>query len=293
MKSQLRSTSDSDETVAVSEMIIAYARFLRASGASHHTVNCRCRVLRKLHNDLPFGLAYASTDELDDWLGRERNPEWSQWTKHTYAGHISGFYSWAEGKYLHGNPAATMAKAGSPDGVPRPVTHDEFRTAVTLSRDPWRTAILIAAYAGLRVEEICGLHRHHVTQERIYLARAKGGAPAYVDTHPVLWEWLKDRPPGPLLVRGKGIPVTARWIGTHGRPHFDGIGLPAVTMHRFRHYFATNLLDETGDLELVRDALRHKSITSTQGYARVADRKRRLAIRSLPVRHDDQPPLDR
>ncbi len=46
-----------------------------------------------------------------------------------------------------------------------------------------------------------------------------------------------------------------------------GIGLGA-TCHTLRHSFATRLYQQTGDLLLVKEALKHRSITSTILYAR-------------------------
>lgn len=265
----------------MSEMIHAHARHLRAAGASRHTITARTGVLGRLHEDLPFGLAYAATDELEDWL--QRNAGWSTWTLVTYAMHIRGFYAWANGRLLVGDPAADMARPRHPDNVPRPVTDDELATALEQSPEPWLTAIHLAAYAGLRVSELCGVRRQDVTEGSIRIAREKGGNPAWVDTHPVVWELVEPRRPGPLCVRENGKPMTPAWISRYGRPFFDSIGLPEVTMHRFRHWFGTTLLDGGADLRTVQEALRHRSVTSTQGYTLVRDEQRRIAIRTLPA----------
>lgn len=271
----------------MSEMINAYAVYLRAKGAQPNTIDCRSRVLRKLHNDLPWGLAYASTDELIEWL--QRDPTWSGWTRHTYAGHVHGFYGWAVGRWLEGNPAHDVPVPPSPDCVPRPVTDTQFQTAIQGSDDLWRLAILLAAYAGLRCEEMCLLARDDVTERGIYIPRQKGGSPGFVDIHPLLWELIEPRPPGRLLVRPNGRPCYVHWFGTNQRKHFDRLGLQGVTLHRFRHWFGTTLLDETDNLRVVQEALRHRHVSSTQIYTKVAGKQRRLAIRSLPTRHLDHP----
>lgn len=40
--------------------------------------------------------------------------------------------------------------------------------------------------------------------------------------------------------------------------------------HALRHYAATSILKQTGDLELVRQVLRHESLTMTLRYAHIA-----------------------
>jgi integrase/recombinase XerD len=269
-----------DQVFAVSDLIGAHERHLRAAGRARKTITARVRLLNALHDELPFGLAYASTEELEDWLGRR---VWSAWTRRTYANHIRGFYAWAEGLWLAGNPAADMAKQRKPDAAPNPVSDDELAGALERSPEPWHTAITLAAFGGLRLAELAGVHREDVTETRIHIRKAKGGDGASIDTHPLIWEQIQERPPGPLLVRVSGKPAPARWFSDNERAFFDSIDLPGVHLHRFRHWFATSLLNATGDLRVVQEALRHKNVSSTQGYTKVAGGQRRLAIRSLPT----------
>lgn len=261
------------------DLVEMHARHLRACGNSPRTIKDRTDVLRRLDADLPDGLSYASTNELDAWLGHRA--DWSQWTRATYAMHIRGFYRWAEGRYLDGDPAIGMARPNRPPGVPNPVSDAQLRQALLRSPEPWLTAITLAAYAGLRASELAELHREDITPDLVRVRRAKGGAAGTVDTHPRIWSAVRDRPAGPL-VTWQGRAVTGRWVSAHARRHFDSIGLPDVHMHRFRHWYATTLLERGADVRTVQEALRHRSITSTQGYTLVAGGRRRDAIRALP-----------
>lgn len=266
--------------VAVSDLISSHLAHLRAKGLSERTATAREELLRRLHDHLPYGLAYAATDELDAWLGQ---PGWSRWTRATYAMHIRGFYRWATtAGALDGDPTADMARPRNPRCLPDPVTDDELGQALTRSGEPWQTAILLAAYAGLRVHEMATLHRADVTEDAIRLT-GKGGNPEVVDTHPVVWDHVRDRPPGPLITDAGGAAVTGKWLSANGRHHFDAIDMPRVHMHRFRHWFATTLLDSGASMRTVQEALRHTSVTSTQIYTKVRSGQRRLAIRSLPT----------
>ena len=48
-------------------------------------------------------------------------------------------------------------------------------------------------------------------------------------------------------------------------------GLPRkIGPHALRHYAATSILKQTGDLELVRQVLRHESLAMTLRYAHIA-----------------------
>lgn len=265
----------------MSYLIDLHLAHLRARAQSERTVGARGELLRRLHHELPYGLAYAATDELDAWLGS--HPKWSRWTRATYAMHIRGFYRWATtAGHLDGDPTADMAKPRNPRCLPNPVSDDELVQALARSADPWYTAILLAAHEGLRVSEIARLERRDVTEDVIRLV-GKGGDPEVVYTHPVVWEHVKDRPPGRLVRGPSGQLITGRWLSQHSSAHFARIGLPEVHMHRFRHWFATALLDAGNSLREVQESMRHQSVTSTQIYTKVRSGQRRLAIRSLPT----------
>lgn len=276
----ITSVSQRNDHVSMSDLIELHARHLRASGKAQDTIDARVEVIARLHADLPFGVAYASGEEIEEWLGHD---DWSQWTRCTYAMHIRGFYGWADGRYLAGDPTSGMAKPKTPDSVPRPVTDDELAHALEVSENPFRRAIILAAYAGLRAQECCRLDREDVTAELVRIRKAKGGSPATVDTHSVLWSEVRDAPPGPLLIGPNGGRLNrVRLSGQLGR-YLAARGLPGVTLHRFRHWYGTALLKGGADLRTVQEAMRHKSVSSTQGYTLVESGQRRLAIQSLPA----------
>ncbi|HEX2173736.1 MAG TPA: tyrosine-type recombinase/integrase, partial [Dehalococcoidia bacterium] len=49
-----------------------------------------------------------------------------------------------------------------------------------------------------------------------------------------------------------------------------GLGDLVVTPHRFRAWFATHLVEQTGDLAAVQDLLGHESANTTRIYTKVA-----------------------
>jgi integrase/recombinase XerC len=56
-----------------------------------------------------------------------------------------------------------------------------------------------------------------------------------------------------------------------------------MSMHRLRHWFATVILDEIGDIRVVQELLGHANVSTTGGYTRVAGRKKRAAVNVLPT----------
>jgi integrase len=266
----------------MSDLIEAHLAHLRASGHSPRTIRARADILTRLHHDLPTGIEAPTTDELDRWLGRA---SWTNATRYTYASHIRAFYTWACGgrhPHLDWNPAEDMARPKVPRWLPRPVTDDELRTALARAPEPYLTAILLAAYAGLRQSEILTLDRRDVTPEVIYVA-GKGGRRDAVPTHPVVWAHLFGWPAGPIIRLADGRRPHRQYLTDSEKRLFTAMGLPAVRYHRFRHWYATTMLAAVGDLRVVQECMRHASVTSTEIYTYVADGQRRLAINSLPV----------
>ncbi len=59
---------------------------------------------------------------------------------------------------------------------------------------------------------------------------------------------------------------------------------PGITLHSLRHYRGTVLLRATGDLEFVRQQLRHRFISSTQRYLHVDPERERKYLAALERR---------
>ena len=124
------------------------------------------------------------------------------------------------------------------------------------------------------------LERSDVTVERVHVRRGKGGRARFIPTHPLVWDLIRGRRDGPVLVAD--LPLTPdRLTKSQGR-HWQRIGMPEVHLHRFRHWFGTTLVDEGVGIEVVRELMGHRSIATTQGYVRVAQAKRDAAIVRLP-----------
>jgi len=274
----------SREHVIMSYLIDEHVDHLRALGRSPRTIEDREDVLRRLHAALPLGLAYATVRQIEQWLAGFQRAERSQWTLVGYDKHVRGFYRWADGRHLEGDPTALIPTPRRPGDRPNPVTDEELRLALERCSDWWRVAILLGALAGLRASEMAQLRCEDVTPEWIRIRRAKGGDPATVPTHPQLRELVSTCPQGWMLpAAAGGGPVNGRSLPPKARNYFDSIGLPTVHLHRFRHYFATNLLRRGVDIRVVQEVMRHQSVRSTQAYTQVVDAQKTAAVALLPA----------
>jgi len=93
-----------------------------------------------------------------------------------------------------------------------------------------------------------------------------------------LRRWLGDRDVGPLFTdrRGRRLP---RHVHRRFKKWLTAAGIArAASPHTARQTFATGLLARTGNLARAQAALRHRSITSTMVYVKVAEGAVRAAL---------------
>lgn len=273
-----------DEGVRMSDDLVAlHVAHLRAGGKSPRTIQSRRSVLVQLNNRLPFGLAFAATEQVEAWLAGLRETGRSRWTLSIYHYHVTRFYQWAtEAGYLDGNPTATIARPRKPQSIPKPVSEDELGRALGLP-EPFRTAVVLAGWAGLRASEIAACAREHIDPVRVLVVCGKGGDPGTVPTHPFVWRHVQGRGGGPLITDRWRRPVDGHWLTVNIRRAFDDLGLPDVHLHRMRHWYGTMIQTTLGDLRVTQECLRHRHVTSTQGYTQVTQERRAAAVAALPV----------
>ncbi|HEY8478077.1 MAG TPA: tyrosine-type recombinase/integrase [Chloroflexota bacterium] len=145
--------------------------------------------------------------------------------------------------------------------------------------------------SGLRVSEAAGLRRGDLDRAvRGARVQGKGRKERMVYFTPAAWQALEayfaargdgarqravgslpvfarhDRAAGPRLA-----PLTTNGIRNvvYGLAKAVGLEEVGLTPHRFRAWFATFLVDETGDLAAVQDLLGHESADTTRVYTRV------------------------
>jgi site-specific recombinase XerC len=138
--------------------------------------------------------------------------------------------------------------------------------------------------AGLRLGSALGLDVQDLDLvEGTARIRAKGGRRERVflpaATRGELAAFLAGRTRGPVFASQSGRRLSPRHVQRRFAQVRVTAGLPAaVTCHSLRHSFGTALLARSGDIELVRRALSHRSVSSTQVYARCGDDRLRAAV---------------
>lgn len=264
--------------MTAARLLDEFAGYARAAGHTDATIDRRRRVIGQIIADLGDPLT-ISGPALTTWFGRDG---WSPWTRATYRNAARSFFAFlVEYGHRGDDPAARLRRPRVPAGVPNPVSDAELAYLLAVSPEPWRTIIILGAYAGLRVAEIAALERADVTAETILVRRGKGGEAALVPCHPRIWAHLHGRGPGPVVRTPHGRTMTAASISSRQRAYFDSVGLPDVHLHRLRHWFGTAVQRGQGDIRVTQELMRHRSIASTVIYTRVTTAAKVAAIMAL------------
>ena len=274
---------------------------LAADGRSPHTVAAYRR-------DLAVFTAFAGDITLDDvtptlltsfmahhsvqlGAGGAR----AQSSINRYRVTVKALFAWAEARWLvQRNPTAIL-RCQRHRGLP-PVILDAGEIARLLEFDfagttGERDHLLIAfmLLTGCRLAETCALEISDIDLVAgiAVLRKPKGGDPDRVLLNPRLVSILKrqiDRatgPSSPLFASGRGRLSTrqVQRIVTQ-RVAEAGISKP-ITAHSLRHSFACLLYNQTGDIRLVQQALRHTHVSTTEVYAQVEPARWRREIAEL------------
>lgn len=254
---------------------------LRAAGRSEQTILARRNVLRMLQRDLGRPAAEATRAEIEAWLAR---PYWSRSTKSTYRFHLRGFFDWlVDTGQLEVDPTARLGRVRVPKPPPKPVTDEVLADMLARSHEPYRLWFLLAAYAGLRCGEIAVLRREDITADTLRVT-GKGDKTRIIDTHPLIWEAVRDLPRGMVCHYGtvyQHVHQASHAISQRVREHLQRLGVPGVSMHQLRHSFATRLLRAGVDLRVIQTLMGHASIATTERYLAVSSDQRRAAIHAL------------
>ena len=144
-----------------------------------------------------------------------------------------------------------------------------------------RTILTVAYAAGLRISEALRLQFGDIDPKRmvIHIRDAKQAKDRFVLLSPELLSalrcyWMEARPRGPhLFPGGRGRPVHIDVVRRVLKATRLELGFKKrVTLHSFRHGFATHLLEDGTDIRVIQALLGHSSLATTAHYTQVSTR---------------------
>jgi len=230
-------------------------------------------------------LESISRDVVEEWLTTALDVE--EGTRRNYIGHLHQFFLFVADRTGRSElPTEKIRRPRQPRRLPHPIRDEHLRLAVDRAPNPeMRCWLLLAAYGGLRCQEIAGVDVDHVREDTGFLLikRGKGREERQIAMHPAVLRALRDLPmppSGPLFCMTDGRRVTPHVVSQRINRHLDHLGVPS-TAHALRHWFGTNLLRSTHDLRIVQDALGHSSVATTQIYTAFDQERQTEAVRAL------------
>lgn len=252
----------------------------RAQGCSDETLRYyRAKFAPLLRHLAPVPMERWNRGHFDAFLNLTRPRPLSDTSRNAYRRDAKTLRSWAlDAGYRMGDLVGGM-KAKRPRRVRRdPLTSEQVRSLLAAATGPYRVAFALAAFAGLRLNDVRTIERKHVADGWIDKVATKNGEPIHVPIGPTLLAILKAAPvaSGPLCrlpkesATRRGI---ARVYEAAGVPRERGDGL-----HRLRHWYATNIEDGRARRDLL--AHRHGAVTDTY-VDRATDELRVASIEAL------------
>lgn len=135
-----------------------------------------------------------------------------------------------------------------------------------------RSAILVAAYTGLRASELLALTSTDLRKDTLTVGTSKNGKPRLIPFPSLLR--------GPLSALPLGLDYWQLHKGFSAARKAAGLG-PEVTFHTLRHSFASWMINAGVDILTLSKLLGHSSVNVTQRYAHLYDSTLRDAVRKL------------
>lgn len=141
--------------------------------------------------------------------------------------------------------------------------------------DEWYFVVWFMAATGARVSELLQIKAEHVLTGHLDIY-AKGGKirriyiPKNLQCEAIIWLQSRNIDTGYIFLNRQGERITSRGIADRLK-HFAtryGLNRNVVYPHSFRHRFAKNFLDRSGDIALLADLMGHESIETTRIYLR-------------------------
>lgn len=273
-----------------SPLIVDYLKHLRRRNLSPRSIALYRSIL--LRADFFAGLVDATADDLACWL--DMLPLAPR-ARYTYISALHGFYRWAVREDLiDGDPTEKLERPKLPRTVPRPIANVDLELALSLAEGRMRAWLTLAAYQGLRCQEIAGLRVDDLlfghTPPLLVVSAAKGRRERILPLHPdTMLAVQQFRPPraGFVFCRedrpGSTHPVTPHTVSDRIGMFLRSIGVNA-TAHQLRHWFGTSVYAESLDLRLTQELLGHADPSTTAGYVKYAQHHAAEVIGRLAAR---------
>lgn len=182
------------------------------------------------------------------------------------------------------NPCDQLTREERPRPKPRQICYltieEVSRLAATPCKDDEiKRAFLFACFTGLRYSDVKALQWSDIQNGFVRIRQRKTGDIVGIPLSENARRWLPEKSSGLVF----SLPAGAGWFRRHLTAWAKDAGIDKpVTFHVSRHTAATLWLTYGVDLYTCSRLLGHKSISVTQIYAQVVDKKKIDAVNAVP-----------
>jgi integrase/recombinase XerD len=275
-------------TINPSEVLEQFEHYQLAQGLARSTVENRASVIRALGH-MTEHPATASVFTLRRFLARE---DLTQGSRRTYRGVLAAFFSFLQEEGLRDdNPVDRVPTISVRRGRPRPFTMEQIDAMLDAGAyRRTRAMILLGYYQGFRVSQIARTRGDDIDllTNTIHTI-GKGGKEGWLPLHTTVRDLAQDMPPTDYWFPARGTrrghiqPASVTDLVRKAKDR-AGIVNPKLTAHSLRHGFATDLVEEGLDVRVVQELMMHESLSTTQIYTGVSERRKQNGIQLLPTR---------
>ncbi len=164
--------------------------------------------------------------------------------------------------------------------LPEILSREEVISMLTAVTNPKHKFILILLYStGIRRGELLQLKLKDIDREnlRFWIRGGKGKKDRYVQLGKSVLKYMDDYiglfNPKDYLIEGQHEKYSATSVAAIIKAAARKAGINrTVTPHKFRHSYATHMLEDGTDTRFIQELLGHESIKTTQIYSHVTDK---------------------
>lgn len=184
--------------------------------------------------------------------------------------------------------------------LPKPFSPQELEAllALPLAKAEDRALRAILNFTGARASEVCAIRLSDFVRPALdgtalahLRLRGKGDRERVMPLHPECWRAVEacvSEKYGDTVIPNRaplfevgGHAWTRRTVTRRVKAWGVRAGVDDCHPHRFRHRFATSLLERDADLRTVQELMGHASVATTQVYTAVTSERREAAIKRL------------
>ncbi|MGB9815271.1 MAG: site-specific tyrosine recombinase/integron integrase [Thermoplasmata archaeon] len=262
----------------MTEIIERFERYLMGEKRSYNTIKEYRSIVKNFLNFInkdPEDITQDDIEKYREYMAIEK--KYSKQTIYLSMKALQVFFRYARRDDLTRLKAPKRSRK-----LPNYLNENEMRSLLESSKSNIRdyAIIMVLAYSGIRVSELCSLRIEDVdfSENVIHVKSGKGDKDRMVVVDSRVMEVLKEylrnerRNEGYVFMSRKRTRITPTHVERIVRYYAGKAGInKKVTPHVIRHTFATALLRNGADIRFIQQILGHSSVATTQIYTHVND----------------------